>query len=210
MNGTSDTSEGVKRKAIPSKQLIVLLMSTSLLATSTLILYGCNEPSEPSVDAVFYSSVQQCIQDRRFTPQFCQSEWDKASQINKNAAPTYVAKEDCEEENEICEAVSGGSSGIVYRPSMSGYITHSSPYQGTDTNFFVVTQPVYGSPSRGYISANRTPIEISSTAAKTGRSIISVPRSTAISKPAPSRPVAKGGVSRGSYGRSFSGSKAGS
>jgi uncharacterized protein YgiB involved in biofilm formation len=210
MKDTSDSSEGVKRRTIPSKQLIVLLMSASLLTASTLILYGCNEPSEPSVNAVFYSSVQQCIQDQRFTAQFCQSEWDKAVQIDKNAAPTYVAKEDCKKENEICETVSGGSSGTVYRPSMSGYITHSSPYQSSDSDVYVVTQPVYGSSSRGYISANRTPIEIPSTAAKTGRSIVSLPRSTAISKPVTSRPVAKGSVVRGSYGRSFGGSKAGS
>ncbi|NJK49268.1 DUF1190 domain-containing protein [Candidatus Gracilibacteria bacterium] len=125
MKVTSDSSKGVKRRTIPSKQLIVLLMSASLLTASALILYGCNEPSEPSVKAVFYSSVQQCIQDQRFTPQFCQSEWNKAVQIDKNAAPIYVAKEDCEKENETCETVSGGSKGTVYRPRMSVWLYYS-------------------------------------------------------------------------------------
>jgi uncharacterized protein YgiB involved in biofilm formation len=195
-------------EAIPSKQLIVSLMSLSLISTSALILYGCE--SERSVDAVFYSSAQQCIQDKRFTQQFCQSEWNKAVQLNNNAAPTYEAKEDCQKENEDCETVSNGGR-TVYRPRMTGYITHSSPYQNSDSDVLVVTQPIYGSSKTGYITANRTPIEISSsTSTKTGATIVRVPHSTAISKPTSSRPVAKGTVTKGSYGKSLGKGKGGS
>jgi len=121
-----------------SKTIALVMMSAS-----TIALTACDEPR---VDAAVYDSVQQCIDDSKFSqisPEQCEAQFAAASKQHAKVAPKYTSQADCEADfgNGQCETApyqtrSGGS---VFMPLMMGYMMGRMMGNG------VAAQPLYRS-----------------------------------------------------------------
>ena len=104
-----------------SRSVALVMMSASAIALS-----ACEEPQ---VDAALFDSIQQCIDNKDFSAEICESNFVAAREQHAQVAPKYRSQADCEADfgGEQCETApyrteSGGS---VFMPLMMGYMMGS-------------------------------------------------------------------------------------
>lgn len=109
-----------------------------LMGTATIALCACD--SDIPSDA--YTSVGECVAAKVYSPQDCQTSYDKARAASTSVAPKYDDLADCERDYgpKRCEAGGQQSGHMSFMPFMMGYLMgrHSD-------NGYVAPQPLYRS-----------------------------------------------------------------
>lgn len=95
----------------------------ALMGAAPFLLTACGD-SEPETQQNAFTSVEECIQSKVFTPETCRSEYDKAVQAHQAQAPRFVDRAACETQYGAsnCQIVrhSDGTSWFV--PAMAGFM----------------------------------------------------------------------------------------
>lgn len=94
----------------------------ALMGAAPFLLTACSD--EPEVQQNAFTSVEECIQAKVFTPEACRSEYDKAVQSHQAQAPRFADQNACETQYGAsnCQVVrhSDGTSWFV--PAMAGFM----------------------------------------------------------------------------------------
>ena len=169
-------SKRIKRSHI----IIILPMSALILLTS-----GC----QTNQKARIYSSTKECIQEKFYTQEYCQTQFQQANRWHQNNAPKFDRREKCEDTYGInnCQNSSVGGT-LHYIPYMRGY--------SVGKNF---NQPIYGSTKDGFRSVTGKNL-----GNKTGVSIPTSKLSNTSTSSGVTKTSPKGSVTRGNYGRGTS------
>lgn len=162
----------------------------ALMGAGLTVLAGCGDDPQP-VQVYDYANVQQCIQAKVFTPEYCENNWEQAARLHQESAPRYANRADCQAEfgAGACQPVGDGSGWFM--PAMMGFMLGNMMSSGPS----VVSQPLYRPARDPYHYYTSGGYQVS-THRVNGRQVATVPKSVATTAPPRQTSV----VSRGGFG----------
>ncbi len=162
------------------------------MGTATLALTACEDATQTTV----FENLDQCVQSRLYSQEECQANFQAATTVHRQAAPTFASRSDCEADfgagqcepapqQQQQQAAHGG--GSLFMPLMLGYMMGSMSSAGRA----VQPQPLY----RAYEGGARGPFRTAggtSVAARPGPTTVDA-KSAVAKAPTRSATLARGG-----------------
>lgn len=168
-------------------------VAVSLVIMGAAALAACEDQT---VDTAIYGSVDECIADRVYTPEKCETDFKAALAAHEKVAPAFATREDCEAEfgPDRCRQATEqhASGGFPFLPLLAGYMIGRTLGGGP----VVDPQPLYRcAGSDAYVNARGTEV-----ARSTGPVKVSTRSGVAKTPPATTRTIARGGFGSRSIG----------
>lgn len=160
----------MSRRSMSSQSVLFgrRLLALAAVTGALVVVPGCSDPNGASS---IYPNAAACIEDKVFTPEFCNANFQAAKAAHDAKAPHYQDKPDCEEDfgKDSCEEVASsddlqsannndqqrphvvtGGGGGSYAPRMNGYwVGRTMGENGAPSSF---SYPVYGDAEAGFHS----------------------------------------------------------
>jgi uncharacterized protein YgiB involved in biofilm formation len=189
-----------------------------IFGATTFALTACGGNDQGEV--AFYTDLNSCLNANKFEDDRCRAEWQRAIVMHNRLAPSYMDGGDCNKAYGVaCQPANVGNL-VAFRPPFGGMLLSQNPGPGYGTSAYTNPEfredddevdvdfhyfgsyPVYGGHGT-YYSHGGTHIRPGS------HGLVTLPRHEVTTKPAVSRPLARGNVSRPSFGNTYRATGAG-